>query len=541
MLQKYQESLLQSIHRQIESWLESETAIASEDLHRFLHSVKGTAGTIAMNELSETAGRLWDEAAAGKGHWKAEELRSFLYPLMKIAYEFNYGMEPFSDAFFLKEKDIPLEQPLILVLDDDVTLLRYLKDELERRHYFVVATVSPDQAIRYFHDLAPDCFILDLLIPEKNGFEVMETLQGCFRLKFVPTTVISIDRAKETRLKAFRFGADDFLEKPIDMDDLLARLERQLRRKRHLDRLLFVDELTGAYNRKYLSDAYRRVCLEKSRSSSNFSLAVIDLDHFKKVNDRFGHLVGDRVLAGFSEFVRSNIRSFDSLIRFGGEEFVLLLPHTAESEAVKLVDRLRDGFAKLDFGLRKELAGMTFSAGVAEIADADPELFDRWLEAADFALYQAKERGRNRTEVWSADAFASWDNRKLNIAVVDDDAIIRSLLIEFLKESLGKEVQIDAKEFRDGNAFLEDPRHADKLPYLVVLDGMMPGMDGLEVLKRIRSRPESDQYSVIMLTGRSGEEDVARALRLGADDYLTKPFRMKELETRIRRLIDRIR
>jgi len=541
-LSPYQEAMLQNIHNQIELWLESNGPVPHEDVYRFLHSVKGTSGTIGMAGLSELADRLMAQAGdAPREPWGTDELRTFLYPLVRESCECRHNGDVVLATALDDGLDIPADQPLVLILDDDVTLLRYLKDELEANGYFVVATVSPDKAIRCFHDLTPDCFILDLVIPDKNGFEVMETLSDRVRTKFVPTTVISIRSDKETRLRAYRIGADDFMPKPIDMEELLVRLERQLRRKKQLDRLLFVDELTGALNRKCFEESFRRICLEAQRARKSFSLAVIDLDHFKLVNDRYGHLAGDKVLTAFARFVREQTRSADLFFRLGGEEFVMMMPQTGSAEAAKLLERIRLRFAECDPVPDYPELRITFSAGVVEVADPVPESRPCWVEAADSALYRAKELGRDRIVVSEdLEACERGAKRKLNIAVVDDDAIIRAMLIEFLKETVGKRMSVDVRAFKDGQSFLDDPRHAEKGPYLVVLDGMMPGVDGMEALRRLRASEESDRYSVIMLTGRSEEYDIHRALELGADDYLTKPFRVKELEARIRRLTSRM-
>ncbi|TGU69876.1 response regulator, partial [Mesorhizobium sp. M00.F.Ca.ET.186.01.1.1] len=129
-------------------------------------------------------------------------------------------------------------QPLLLILDDDVTLLMYLKEYLEKQNWSVIATVYPHKALDYFHDLNPDCLILDLNIPETGGFQVMQTLSEKIKKQYVPTTIISIDCDRDTRMRAFRLGADDVMCKPLDLEELTVRLERQLGRKRWMDKIL---------------------------------------------------------------------------------------------------------------------------------------------------------------------------------------------------------------------------------------------------------------------------------------------------------------
>jgi len=540
-VQKYQDALLANIRKQLEIWFESSSAIPGVEAERFLHSVKGTSGTIGLTKLYGISGELLGRIRhrSEDEPWEPEKLRTFMIELIAVCYEIQH-QEAVHSSLVTAENDHSGDQPLVLILDDDAALLHFLKEELEREGYYVIATVNPALAIHYFHDRAPDCFILDLLIPEQDGFEVMDAIKEQIRKRYIPTTVISMDTARETRLRAFRMGADDFLDKPLDIEELLVRIQRQLKRKKQLDELLFFDELTGVYNRKYLEEAYRTLCLDAQRIQEHFTMAIVDLDHFKSINDRYGHIAGDRVLAEFAAFLKSHMRAADVLIRYGGEEFILLLPRTREEEARSLLKRLGDAFGRIDFGGEEEELQVTFSAGVIEIVEPDPARCREWLELADQALYLAKELGRNRVEAVNRDAESKPLARKPRIAIVDDDPIVRALLTEYLLEAIGTGRCGDIRAYKSGEDFLEDGWYREKASYIVILDGMLPGMDGLEVLSHLRSLSESNRYSAIMLTGRSDNDDIVRALKLGADDYVTKPFRLEDLRTRILRLMQRM-
>lgn len=522
-------------------WFDLNDVISDKEVRRFLHSVKGTSGTLQILILSILSTSLLHELdKMNVEEWSSQSLQNYLLPLVKVAYELEHQHSQSDDELFPVPRDLSLDQPLILIVDDDAALLQFLKDALEAEGYFVVATVNPNQAIRYFHDLSPDCLIIDLIIPEKNGFEVIDALKDRISKGFIPTTIISTDTRKESRIRAFDMGADDFLRKPLDMDDLLARLRRQMRKKKQLGNLLFMDELTGAWNRKYLDEAFKQLCRERSRLMENFSLAVIDLDYFKQVNDKYGHLMGDQVLQKFALFVKENVRPTDILIRLGGEEFVLLMPKTNEQAAKVLLDRLLNHFKQLEFQASSKSFYVTFSAGIVEVQSDDQEQSYEWLEIADHALYLAKKKGRCYIEIGRFGETQIESLRKLNIAIIDDDAIIRTMLKEHLVETMSSITSVEIRTYRNGESFLSDSWHTQRAPFLILLDGIMPGMDGLDVLEHIRALPDTDMYSVIMLTGRKEENDIVRALQLGADDYLTKPFRMGELEARIRRLLTRL-
>lgn len=535
-MDKYQQSLISSVQKQMSLWFDGRDVVGHEELVRFLHSVKGTAGTIGLQDLSETAGSLLAQLEDGDEQDRTPEtLRTFLYPFLKNSYEQHLELE---NADFSKLPAKTDGESLILVVDDDATMLMFLKEQLEQHGWMVIATTDPNKAIRYFHDMKPDCLIVDIQMPEKNGFEVMEVLKDKLQHNLIPSVMISIRGDKQTRLKCFRLGADDFLSKPIDTEELIVRIERSLERRRLLDGLLLMDELTGAFNRKYLTTVFERNVSELQRRSEPFSLSIIDLDHFKQVNDTYGHIVGDQVLSGFASFVKQRGRPSDVFIRFGGEEFVLVLPGTRGTQAKEVITRLLDEFAKLPFHSGTTTFHVTFSAGAIEVADPEMTL-QQCLSLADAALYKAKEAGRRRVEL--ADSASSQTvTRKVKVAVVDDDAIIRNILSESIKEMLEPDVEAELTVFRDGVAFLESGWHEQTGPRLVILDGIMPRMDGIEVLQKLRSSPGSEQVLVMMLTGRKSEQDIVRALQLGADDYLTKPFSMAELEARTKRLLRRM-
>jgi two-component system cell cycle response regulator len=208
-------------------------------------------------------------------------------------------------------------------------------------------------------------------------------------------------------LRGFELGANDWLLQPVDPNELRARARNQIRRKFYQDRLrsdlgtalemALTDPLTGLYNQRYL----RRHLSGLVESVQNRQIAVlmVDVDHFKSVNDRFGHASGDRALRLIADTLRANTRVFDSVARYGGEEFVVVMPGTNAEEAVAAAERLRCAVETLDFtGADDAAIPLTVSVGVACLVSADGNT-DVLLHAADAALYDAKRNGRNRVEL----------------------------------------------------------------------------------------------------------------------------------------------
>ncbi|MBO9604617.1 MAG: response regulator [Paenibacillaceae bacterium] len=536
-MKRYQEALILAINKQAAEWFGDVSVVDSADLARFLHSVKGTAATVGLEEVAATSSELLDHAeSSAKRQWNADELRPFLYSLLKLCHSFDTDPVP--------PEELPTSSgagkgPLILILDDDPIFLMFLKESLEKQDWVVMTAVDPNKAIAYFHDYRPDCFVTDINMPQKNGLEVLSLLREKARQLLIPTIVISGYADKAHRIESYRTGADDYLVKPFDIDELIVRIESQLERKRSLEHLLLVDKLTGAFSRIYLDTAYERLNGHLQQTKESFAVAVLDLDHFKRVNDRYGHLAGDDVLKGFASFIKANVRMNDMLIRYGGEEFVLLLPQTGKAETKRLLEQLLARFGGRTFEAGGQSFQVTFSAGVVE-ADIPGLPFDHWFKLADHALYAAKEAGRNRVELADGQSDKPM-TKKLNVAVIDDDKVVRDLLNDSLRAFLQDRFQLKIRTYDGGVSYFADDGWASREPQLILLDGLMDDMDGLEVLQRLRAMPQSDRFYIIMLTVRKSEWDIVRALEFGADDYLTKPFHMNELAARINRLLRRMK
>ncbi|MFS0634695.1 diguanylate cyclase [Mesobacillus foraminis] len=535
-MEKYKRLLFEKIKNQIADWFDSEVElmISNEEVYRFLHSIKGTSGTLDLRGLYQVSTRLLESIEdRGKSDWDKKTLRDFLYEIISLAYQYEH----FNDASApLPRGDSDTEHvPLIQVIDDDLSMLILLKDALESKGWMVIAHTDPDKAVAQSYDLQADCFIVDINLEGRDGLEFLERMQRNAQYQLVPKIMISVDNSRETRMKAYKLGADDFIEKPIDMEELIVRVGRQLQRKQYVDNLALVDELTKVYNRRFLSNQLERSIQEFRRTRLPFSIAILDIDWFKKINDTFGHPAGDRVLVDLAHFLKEQSRTSDVVFRYGGEEFVILFPKTTESEAVAVLSRLLQGFSSLIFEEMDETFSATFSAGVIAVTSASQESADL-LRAADQALYEAKESGKSR--IVSANKINPESRKKLYVSVIDDDAIIRAMLVKILQGMDMGKFTLDIAAYEDGKTFFASGRLEGDGEHFLILDGIMPVMDGLEVLQKVKQT--KDSAHVLMLTGRKSEYDISRALKLGADDYMTKPFSIKELEARIQRLIKRM-
>jgi two-component system, cell cycle response regulator len=536
--ERYKNLLIQKIKKQIYDWFESETVkgITNEEVYKFLHSIKGTAGTIQLGGILHITSELLEHVEENaEKNWEKNELRDFLFHLIQVIYEYGHFQEVEKKTLQPREENVPVIQ----VIDDDVSMLILLKDTLEENGWMVIANTEPEKAIEQYFELHPDCLIIDVHLSNKNGFQLLEDIQRHNNQKFIPKIMISIDYNRETRINAFKKGADDFIPKPIDLEEFLVRVERQIQRKQIFDQSVLLDELTQVYNRRFFMEIYGRYLKELHRSKNFFSIALLDLDKFKNINDTYGHIIGDKVLVRFAQFLKENIRSTDYVFRYGGEEFVVLLTNSNDKETVDVFSRLLTDFSNVQFQSRDKTFTVTFSGGVFYVNDPNISVSNA-IKSADEALYMAKEEGRAR--VLSSNVLVPLlAKHKLNISVVDDDAIVRTMLVKVLQSMrFDHFFDLNIKAYEDGLKFFQSNRQDEPGEHFLILDGVMPVMDGLEILQKVKQGKNKDRINVLMLTARKSEHDIARALKLGADDYVTKPFSITELQARIQRLIQRM-
>lgn len=526
LLDKYKKKLIDNIWKQINQWEENTSEITHEEVYRFVHSIKGTARTVGLDELGEMTEALYIKIdKVKKKTWQWEECQSFLQEIIGYCIKARTTTEQLQD------------QPSILITDQDASLLVDWKKYLESRGLHVLVSTDIEKSIETFYDVKPDCLIMNDGLQDKDGLHLLERLQASGQQMLTPVMVVSCNQTRENRLNAYRLGADDFMEKPLDLEEFEVRISRQVGRKKQYDELLLMDELTKAYNRKYFHSVFAKLQANLSRVKETFSVGIIDLDHFKQVNDKYGHVVGDEVLKRLAIYMKQHMRPGDVFARYGGEEFAMLLPKTSKEQAEMLVARLLEGFMNLSFQADQVLFSCSFSGGVVQVTEEGLSL-ERVMEYADKALYEAKKNGKARVEVYEGGKEAVI--QKIKVAIVDDDEIVRMMLSEVVgKLSLPINRAIEIETFEDGKSFLQSEWLQSQDRYVVILDGMMPKMDGLEVLQTLRSQRRHDQFKVMMLTSRKSERDIQKALQLGADDYVTKPFKLLEVEARLQHLIKR--
>lgn len=295
----------------------------------------------------------------------------------------------------------------VLIIDDSPVARKLVELPLVEKGYSVILATDGQTGIELFEKHRPEVVITDWMLPDLSGQEVCQRIRSSSRDSYAYVIVLTAQTGKENLVEALALGADDYLTKPFNRGELLARvgvgaritgLHRQIETKnKELEELALTDALTGLPNRRAIEDSAASQLSSAARHGFPFWIVLADLDHFKQVNDTFGHDAGDAVLKRFSRILKGSLRKGDLCGRLGGEEFLLVLTHTNKENALKVIDRIRMELSSTPVTFRGCTVGVTASFGLAGFEGSQKASgFDRLREMADAALYSAKRAGRNR-------------------------------------------------------------------------------------------------------------------------------------------------
>lgn len=310
-------------------------------------------------------------------------------------------------GYFLKPLDIPsvvdcLESHLniqssapyrVLIVDDDALLSRHYELVLQGAGIIVKAISDPREVLEVMREFHPEVVLLDLNLPGCRGYELAQLIRLNPEWLRVAIAYLSSEQDEQRQLTAIRNGGEDFLAKPISDLRLVSSVTVRAARVRQLSDAIDRDSLTGLLKHSRIKELAGLELQRAVRENKPVSLAMIDLDHFKRVNDTYGHAVGDKVIRALAHLLRQRLRRTDSVGRYGGEEFVAILPDCDTQAAQVLLNDVREKFAALSFNAESQHFSVTLSVGVSTSTGIDGE---DMLVRADKALYQAKNSGRDR-------------------------------------------------------------------------------------------------------------------------------------------------
>lgn len=283
----------------------------------------------------------------------------------------------------------------VLVVDDDEQLATRYLTVLSAAGMRCEHLQDPTLLLHTMHRFQPDVVLMDINMPSVNGAELARLIRLHDSWLRVPVIYLSAESDSTRQLAALLQAGDDFISKPISGQRLLTSVTARVQRARSISQALSRDSLTGLLKHADIKEQIGLECERALRQRQPLSLIMLDIDHFKRVNDTYGHAAGDNVIRGLANLLRQRLRKLDRIGRYGGEEFVALLPNCAANDAATVIDDIRQSFSQLLFSGPEGTFQCSFSAGIACCAAPDWDATEL-LERADQQLYAAKHAGRNR-------------------------------------------------------------------------------------------------------------------------------------------------
>jgi two-component system cell cycle response regulator len=302
------------------------------------------------------------------------------------------------------EKD-GIDPSTILLVEDMDFEINKIKDTIESQDHTLDVVATGMEAIKKTNTTAYDLLIISLNLEHEDGVKLCSHLRSNEKTRNTPILMIGSEDDLEKIARGLEIGAHDYIVRPVDRNELIARMVTQIKRKRFQERLrssyevslsmALTDTLTGLYNRRYFEVHLQKLLKSSKESGKTLAIVYTDIDHFKNVNDTYGHTVGDEILQMFSKRLTEKLRSFDLVARIGGEEFVAVLPDTDEKTAHIVSERLRRAIAEEPFATSHE-EPLTITTSIGGVLVEDPnQTITQLLERADAQLYEAKHNGRN--------------------------------------------------------------------------------------------------------------------------------------------------
>lgn len=298
------------------------------------------------------------------------------------------------EKYYSKTAEVPYK---VLIVDDSKSQALFCDKTLTKAGMDTHVLTDPMKILSALDEFQPEIIVMDMYMPGCTGTEIAGVIRQQAQYIGVPILFLSGEEDVNIQLDAMSQGGDDFLTKPINPTHLSMTVSNRARRARVLNNLIARDSLTGLFNHTYILDKLKQACRQAKDKSQPLSFAMVDIDFFKKINDNYGHPVGDKVILALSLFLKQRLRSTDSIGRYGGEEFAVILPNTDAEAALNVMNNIRQSFNQLEHSADDSDFNVSFSCGVCSFNGNNADFI---IEHADQALYEAKKQGRNNVQIF---------------------------------------------------------------------------------------------------------------------------------------------
>ncbi len=422
-------------------------------------------------------------------------------------------------------RSTPPTAATILVVHDDPQTAELARQALAGDRVEVIGVGSAAEAESTLAEREVAVIVLALVLPDADGRQVYSRLSQQSRTAGIPVIMVAQSVGNHTRDECLALGVAAWLERPLDTTTLRAAVEDAVRTPPAEGHALPSDAVTGLGVRVTLAEAYEREVVHGGPGATPSTIALIDVDGVEQINETRGRAAGDELLRQVAQCIAASLHAADVLVRWRDDEFAVLLTNRDVSGAKRLLAKVQATLTSSPpIGPDGEELAVTFGAGIASVQSAAS--FEEVMAEADRALGRAKSLGPSRV-VALDDAVPE---APTTVLVAEDDRVTATLVKHRLERS-GFDV-VHALTGTDALASAERGEIG-----LFILDIRMPGMDGFELLTRLRTSPGHASTPILMLTNLGREEDIVRAFDLGANDYVTKPFSPIELLARVQRLL----
>lgn len=395
-------------YRKTKRTIENVRSRVNHDLRSPLNAILGFSDLLLQTEKDEEKVKFLSAIKSGGESLLSiiEELAGKLKSGKELSKESSY--KPTGNGIKLTSKDNLKNdrEPLILIVDDMIENVVFLERILAKSGFRTVSAMSGGEALDAMTEHKPDLILLDIVMPGMSGFETCAKIQSNKDFLDIPVIFLSAKKDEKTIIESFIYGGIDYVVKPFNSPELLARVNTHLQlktAKEKLHILAFTDPLTGLYNRRKFMETLDQEMARANRYDEKLSFIMIDIDHFKNINDTYGHDIGDKALIRFSGIVKASLRETDFAGRLGGEEFGIILPQTNLHQAAIVAERIR---ARIEAETESKDEGVpqfTASFGIAQFIQ-DQNSSSMLTQDADKALYDAKTGGRNRIKLFGEDS-----------------------------------------------------------------------------------------------------------------------------------------
>lgn len=285
----------------------------------------------------------------------------------------------------------------VLIVEDEPSLAQHYSLILEQADMCTATANTASEVVQALAEFSPDLILMDMYLPDCNGMELAAVIRQEDSYVNIPIMFLSSETDLKKQLEAVRRGGDDFLTKPVEPYHLISAVSSRVHRARILRSFMVHDSLTGLLNHSRTIEQLTIELTRAQRQNIKLAFAMIDIDRFKSINDNYGHLTGDRIIKILARLLRQRLRKTDTIGRYGGEEFAVIMPDTDSLTAHKVLDQVRESFSQIQHLSDGESFSVSFSAGIAEFPACNDTTM--LIEHADKALYEAKGRGRNKIVV----------------------------------------------------------------------------------------------------------------------------------------------